>query len=206
MHAVLGHNLEELRGDLNAFMKETRMRFTDDHKGNGAERQAIWGVVHPLKEEIQEIRSVYDKNFKNIEKDFEWQNEKLERHMGRIFEHLASAWSGTGPITAEKEVSIQDQLVDILKEDGVIPKEKTGNSGDLLNHVYFGPIETMEETHERIFGPIEPMEMLETDTKSDDLNIEEMDEEDPEKHVDLVPINDDWKNVIHVVEAREEKL
>ena len=105
-------SIEELRGDLNAFMEETRMRFTGDHKGNSAERQAIWGVVHEMKEEtrpiLEEIREIPEEN----------------------------------------DLSIQDQLVNILKQDGLIPKEQTGDSGEMLNHVFFGPVETTEEVEE----------------------------------------------------------
>ena len=68
-------------------------------------------------------------------------------------------------------------------------------------------IEPQEEVLEESLACIEPiLEMRETDTEFHDL--EEMEADKPEEYEILVPvpINDDWKNVIHVVEAREEEV
>ena len=141
MHAVLGHNLEELRGDLNAFMEETRMRFTDDHKGNGAERQAIWGVVHEMKEEIRKLQSTQDPPNMFQEYQMILEDRQAEQETRPILEEIRE-------IPEENDLSIQDQLVNILKQDGLIPEAQTGDSGEMLNHVFFGPVETTEEVEE----------------------------------------------------------
>ena len=153
MHAVLGHNLEELRGDLNAFMKETRMRFTDDHKGNGAERQAIWGVVHEMKEEIRKLQSTQEAP--DMFQEYEFiRSERETRPIIEEIEPVDSPYNVMSrmlearEIPEENDLSIQDQLVDILKQDGLIPEEQTGDSGEMLNHVFFGPVETTEEIEE----------------------------------------------------------
>ena len=134
-------SIEELRGDLNAFMEETRMRFTDDHKGNGAERQAIWGVVHEMKEEIRKLQSTQDPPNMFQEYQMILEDRQAEQETRPILEEIRE-------IPEENDLSIQDQLVNILKQDGLIPKEQTGDSGEMLNHVFFGPVETTEEIEE----------------------------------------------------------
>ena len=138
MHAVLGHNLGELRGDLDAFMKETRMRFTQHNDGNGAERQAIWGVVREMKEEIRKLQS-NGNMFHEYQMILE--DRQAEQETRPILEEIRE-------IPEENDLSIQDQLVNILKQDGLIPEEQTGDSGEMLNHVFFGPVETTEEIEE----------------------------------------------------------
>ena len=69
------------------------------------------------------------------------------------------------------------------------------------------PIEPQEEVLEESLARIEPMlEIRETNTEFHDLNIEEMEAEDPEKHVYLVPITQDEPNIIDVLEERIEEL
>ena len=68
-------------------------------------------------------------------------------------------------------------------------------------------IEPQEEVLEESPAHIEPMlETRETNTEFHDLNIEEMEAEDPEKDVYLVPITGDEPKIIDVVEERLEKL
>lgn len=151
MHAVLGHNLEELRGDLNAFMEETRMRFTEHNRGNGAERQAIWGVVHEMKEEIRKLQTGGDM-FKEYQMILE--NRQAEQETRPILEEIRE-------IPEENDLSINDFLVEVLKQDGLIPKEQTGDSGEMLNHVFFGPVETTEEIEEEDPQYLIPIEEVE---------------------------------------------
>ena len=151
MHAVLGHNLEELRGDLSAFMEETRMRFASekdsltwkrmqDINGNGAEHQAIWDAVHEMKEEIRKLQSTQDPP--NMFQEYQMILEDREAEETRpILEEIRE-------IPEENDLSINDFLVEVLKQDGLIPKEQTGDSGEMLNHVFFGPVETTEEVEE----------------------------------------------------------
>ena len=92
--------------------------------------------------------------------------------------------------------------------------------GDLVTHAVLGhhgiiididlEIEETQEKNELHdldirWQAIQPMR-VETDTEFHDLNIKEMEAEDPEKHV-FTPVEEEFEpNIIHVLEERLEEL
>ncbi len=138
MHAVLGHNLEELRDSLERLWASKRIL---DNK------------VHEMEEEIRKLQSTQEAP--DMFQEYEFiRSERETRPIIEEIEPVDSPYNvmsrmlETREIPEENDLSIQDQLVDILKQDGLIPEAQTGDSGEMLNHVFFGPVETTEEIEE----------------------------------------------------------
>lgn len=113
----------ELVDSQNAFMEETRL------------------AVHDMNEAIRKLQSTQEAPNMFQEYQMILEDRQAGQETRPILEEIRE-------IPEENDLSVNDFLVEVLKQDGLIPKEQTGDSGEMLNHVFFGPVETTEEIEE----------------------------------------------------------
>lgn len=134
-----GHG--EVTNDLSVFMLEVRREIsglTDDyrflHSQAEARRKKNNIRISKLRKELGRLSDAFEDAKATFVTDEVAVRavEMLDNKIDRILQHLALSWDGSGPLTKEEEVFLQDHLVATLKEQRIIPDDKVGDSVDLL--------------------------------------------------------------------------
>lgn len=181
---------------------QTMGEFFVGNKGHVIHTQSLFSVVKELTAMIGDVNDRvdhYERAYRKLKVMLDDLAEDRRRQVDWIEKHFVRRNLGTfgeGPAPANFGKSSEETTVEPIE---VIV--------ELLPEITRTPILSSIEPQEEVLEPsLVHIQAMEENTEFHDLNVKEMEADEPEKYEFLVPITEDEPNIIDVLEERQQEV